>query len=364
MPAGSPTLGLTYLEFEALLTAARESPTRCGFALAWQCPLAARGYLPRRQEGPAADRIRALTDPAGRPVAVRVLPANSGDPAPFIEIIKMVRDKFGLEKMVMAADRGLITSARIYALHEADDGSSWITVLRAAAIRKLMAGDSPLQMSLSGQQDLAEISHPGYPGERPIACRNLVLASDRARTRSDLLAATDKLLAPIIARVAAGRLTGAGEIGVAAGKVISKYNTGKHFEVTITDTTLTVTCRHAQIDAEAALDGFDVLRTPSPGQPARRRRRGHRRQEMNLKYAGREFRHIKADDLDLRPVYHYVEERVKAHLLIRMLACDLTWHLRRAWAPLTFTTRPRPPAPRGRDPSPRPRRAVPRPWRS
>jgi hypothetical protein len=162
-----------------------------------------------------------------------------------------------------------------------------------------------------------------------------VLAADRARTRGELLAATEKLLAPIMGRVQAGKLRGAGQIGVEVGKVISKYKTGKHFAITITDTTLAITRRQDQIDAEAALDGFYVLRTPVPASeldaPA------VVTAYKNLKYVERDFRHLKADDLDLRPIFHRLEERVKAHVLICMLACYLTWHLRRAWAPLTFT---------------------------
>jgi hypothetical protein len=198
-----------------------------------------------------------------------------------------------------------------------------------------MADDGPLQLSLFDQQDLAEITSPDYPGERLIACRNPVLAADRARKREDLLAATEKLLAPLINRVQAGRLAGAGPIGVEVGKVISTYKTGKHFAVTITDTTLAVTRKQDQIAAEAALDGFYVLRTPVPADeldaPA------VVAAYKNLKYVERDFRHIKSDDLDLRPVFHRLGERVKAHVLICMLACYLTWHLRRAWAPLTFT---------------------------
>ena len=198
-----------------------------------------------------------------------------------------------------------------------------------------MADDGPLQLSLFDEQNLAEITSPDYPGERLIACRNPILAADRARTRGELLAATEKLLAPIIARVQAGRLAGAGEIGVEVGKVISKYKTGKHFEVTITDTTLAAERRQDQIDAEAALDGFYVLRTPLPA--SQLDAPGVVAAYKNLKYVERDFRHLKADDLDLRPIWHRLEERVKAHVLICMLGCYLTWHLRRAWAPLTFT---------------------------
>ncbi len=306
------------------------------------CPLAARGYSRDGKKGRLQIEYGLLTDPAGRPVAVRVFPGNTGDPAALTAIVDVVREKFGLAKMVMVGDRGMITSARIAALAKLEEDYAWITALRAPAIKKLMAGDGPLQLSLFDQQDLAEITSPDFPGERLVACRNPHLAADRARTREELLAATEKLLAPVIARVQAGKLAGAGPIGVEVGKVISKYKTGKHFAITITDTTLAVERRQDQINEEAALDGFYVLRTPIPAD------------ELdgasvvtaykNLKYVERDFRHIKSDDLDLRPVFHRLEERVRAHVLICMLACYLTWHLRRAWAPLTFTDE-NPPAP-------------------
>jgi hypothetical protein len=307
------------------------------------CPLSARGYSRDGKKGKLQIEYGLLTDPSGRPVAVRVFPGNTGDPGAFTAIVTVVRDKFGLAQMVMVGDRGMITSARIQAMNQLDDGTQrpdadtyeWITALRAPAIRKLMADDGPLQLSLFDEQDLAEITSDDFPGERLIACRNPVLAADRARTRNELLAATEKLLAPILARIQAGRLTGAGPIGVEVGKVISRYKTGKHFAVTITDTSLAVQRRQDQIGAEAALDGFYVLRTPVPASeldaPA------VVAAYKNLKYVERDFRHIKSDDLDLRPVFHRLEERVKAHVLICMLACYLTWHLRRAWAPLTFT---------------------------
>jgi hypothetical protein len=306
------------------------------------CPLAARGYSRDGKKGRLQIEYGLLTDPAGRPVAVRVFPGNTGDPSALTEIVDVVREKFRLAKMVMVGDRGMITSARIAALTELEEDYGWITALRAPAIKKLMADDGPLQLSLFDQQDLAEITSPDYPGERLVACRNPVLAGDRARTRSELLAATDRLLAPIITRVQARKLTGAGPIGVEVGKVISKYKTGKHFQITITDTTLAVARRQDQIDTEAALDGFYVLRTPLPADELDAP--GVVTAYKNLKYVERDFRHIKSDDLDLRPVFHRLEERVRAHVLICMLACYLTWHLRRAWAPLTFTDH-NPPAP-------------------
>jgi hypothetical protein len=315
------------------------------------CPLAARGYSRDGKKGKLQIEYGLLTDPDGRPVAVRVFPGDTADPEAFTEIVQVVRGKFKLARMVMVGDRGMITKARIEALNTAADGAplegedayGWITALRAPAIKKLMAEGGPLQMSLFDQQDLAEITSPDYPGERLVACRSPVLAADRARKRAELLTATEKLLAPVIARVQAGRLTGAAATGVAVGKVINKYNTGKHFEVTITDTSLAVARKQPQIGQEAALDGFYVLRTPIPeGQlPAA----GVVAAYKNLKYVERDFRHIKSDDLDLRPLFHRLEDRVRSHVLICMLACYLTWHLRRAWAPLTFTDEhPPPPA--------------------
>jgi hypothetical protein len=313
-----------------------------------RCPLAARGYSRDGKKGRLQIEYGLLTDPAGRPVAVRVFPGNTGDPAGFTGIVQVLRDTFGLGKMVMAGDRGMITSARIAALNCLDDGTprpdgyGWITALRAPAIRKLMADGGPLQLSLFDEQDLAEITSPDFPGERLVACRNPHLAAERARKREDLLQATEKLLAPVAARAAAGRLSGAAAIGVEAGKVISKYKTGKHFELTITDTSLMFERRQDQIDAEAALDGFYVLRTPVPAEDLDAP--GVVTAYKNLKYVERDFRSIKSDDLDLRPVSRRLEERVKAHVLICMLACYLTWHLRQAWAPLTFTDE-HPPAP-------------------
>ena len=306
------------------------------------CPLGARGYSRDGKKGTVQIEYGLLTDPEGRPVAVRVFEGNTADPAAFTQILDAVHGEFGLRKMVMVGDRGMITTARIKALRELDDKYGWITALRAPAIRKLMAEDGPLQLSLFDEQDLAEITSPDFPGERLVACRNPVLAEDRARKREDLLAATGKLLAPIAARVAAGRLTGKDAIGVAVGEVIGKYKMAKHFTVTITDTALTVERKQAQIQAEARLDGIYVIRTPVPEaglDPA-----GVVTAYKSLKYVERDFRHIKSDDLDLRPVFHRLEKRVKGHVLICMLAAYLVWHLRQAWAPLTYTDE-EPPAP-------------------
>ncbi len=299
------------------------------------CPLGAPGYSRDGKKGNVQIEYGLLTDPQGRPVAVRVFEGNTADPAAFTEIAGAVKDTFGLKRMVMVGDRGMITSARIKALRELDGKYAWITALRAPAIRKLIADDGPLQLSLFDEQDLAEISSPDFPGERLVACRNPALAEERARKREALLAATEKLLAPIAARVAAGRLSGAAEIGTKAGEVIGKYKMAKHFEITITDTSLAAERKQAQIEEEARLDGIYVIRTPVPH--AELDAAAVVTAYKNLKHVERDFRHIKSDDLDLRPVFHRLERRVKGHVLICMLAAYLTWHLRQAWAPLTYT---------------------------
>ena len=302
------------------------------------CELAARGYSRDGKKGCEQIEYGLLCDPDGRPVAVRVFAGNTADPTAFTTAVGAVKDTFGLDNLVMVGDRGMINTARIAALRELNDGGTdfgWVTALRAPQIAKLAADQGPLQMSLFDQQDLAEISHPDYPGERLIACRNPHLAAERARKRGELLAATEELLAQIIDRVSAGRLAGADAIGVAVGKVIGKYNVAKHFRYTITDTSLTVKRHHDQIAAQAALDGIYVLRTSVDANQldAAAVVAGYK----NLAKIERDFRIIKVDDLDLRPIHHRLEDRGKAHVLICMLACYLIWHLRKAWAPMTFT---------------------------
>ena len=298
------------------------------------CPLAKRGYSRDGKKNRTQIEYGLLTDPAGRPVAIKVFPGNTADPTAFIDAVEIVRDKFGLTQLVMVGDRGMITSARIGALRAQTD-LGWLTALRAPAIKALATADGPLQMSLFDQQDLAEITHPDYPGERLIACRNPFLAAERARKRGELLRATEDTLAPVIAAVNARRLTGADQIGLKVGKIINSYKMAKHFEVTITDTSLAITHRTTQIQTEAALDGIYVLRTTVPAE--RLDAASVVGAYKNLANVERDFRSIKVDDLDLRPIFHRLDDRVRAHVFIAMLAAYLTWHLRRALAPLTFT---------------------------
>jgi len=299
-----------------------------------RCELAAYGYSRDGKRGKAQIEYGLLTDQDGRPVAVRVFTGNTGDPKTFPEAVDAVRGSFGLQQMIMVGDRGMITSARIKALRELE-GMAWITCLRGPAIRKLMADDGPLQLSLFDEQDLAEISSPDYPGERLIACRNPVLAAERARKRADLLAATEGDLAKIAAQVTAGRIKDPAVIGLRAGKVLNKRKMAKHFLLDIAEGRIAWRRDQASIDAEAATDGIYVIRTPVPAETLDAA--GTVTAYKSLSRLERDFRSIKADDLDLRPIWHRLEDRVRAHVLICMLACYLTWHLRQAWAPLTYT---------------------------
>jgi transposase len=270
---------------------------------------------------------------------VRVLPGNTADPAAFNLIATDVRDKFKLRDMVMVGDRGMITTARIEALRGLG-GFGWVTALRAPAIAALAADDGPLQMSLFDQTNLAEITHPDYPDERLVACRNPALATERARKRLALLDATDGELAKVTNTVATGRLAGAAKIGIRVGKVINKYKMEKHYTITITDHGFSFTRDQAAIDAEAAMDGLYVIRTSvgatqmTAGTVVSTYKR--------LANVERDFRSLKSIDLDLRPIHHHTETRVRAHVFICTLAAYLVWHLRQAWAPLTFTDENKP----------------------
>ena len=254
------------------------------------CPLAARGYSRDGKKGTLQIEYGLLTDPAGRPVAVRVFPGSTGDPGAFTAIVDVVRTKFELAQMVMVGDRGMITSARIHALNQLEDGTQrpdpyqWITALRAPAIKKLMADDGPLQLSLFDQQDLAEITSPDFPGERLIACRNPVLAADRARKREDLLAATEKLVAPLIARVQAGR------------RRRRDRDRGRQGDHHLQDRQALRRHHHRYQPGRRPPAGPDrrrsrpgrVLRAPHPRprRRARRGRRGHRLQEPQIRGTG------------------------------------------------------------------------------
>ena len=296
--------------------------------------LAAFGYSRDGKRGKPQIEYGLLCDPAGRPVAVRVFAGSTADPTAFTRAVEVVRGSFELQRLILVGDRGMITSARIGDLR-ATPGMAWITALRAPAIKQLAQDGGPLQLGLFDQQDLAEISSPDYPGERLVACRNPLLAQERARKRQALLAATEALLAKVKGQVDAGRLRDPDKIRVKADRALRKHKVGKHLVVQIGQGSISWHRDQAGIDAEAALDGIYVIRTSVPAQtldaPATVAA------YKNLAFVERDFRHIKADDLDLRPIWHRLQDRVRGHVLVCMLACYLVWHLRKAWAPLTFT---------------------------
>jgi len=301
------------------------------------CPLAKLGYSRDGKKGTLQIEYGLLTDPAGRPVAVEVFPGNTGDPATVPATLEKLRVRFGLERVVLVGDRGMLTSARIETLRAT--GLDWISALRGPAIRTL-AQDGALQLGLFDERNLAEIEHPEFPCERLVVCRNPALAAERARKRIELLAATEAALGKLVARVEAGSLRGAARIGLAVGRVIDRFKMAKHFELEIADDHLGVARRTDAIAAEAALDGLYVLRTSVPAE--RLDAPGVVRSYKLLARVERAFRSFKAADLAIRPIHHWTEGRVRAHVFLCMLAYYVAWHLERAWAPLLFRDEERP----------------------
>ena len=276
-----------------------------------------------------------LCSAEGCPIAIEVFEGNTGDPATLGNQITKLKDRFGLGRVVMVGDRGMITQARIEGeLKPA--GLDWITALRAPAIRKLAAEGGPLQLSLFDERDLAEIESPDFPGERLVVCKNPALAEERRRKRDELLDATEQDLKDIQARVLRQRrpLRGADKIGQAVGALLGRRKVAKHFLVTISDDALSFTRDQAAIAAEAALDGFYVLRTGVPAQALAAADTA--RAYKSLARVERAFRSLKTVDLDIRPVFHWVSPRVRAHVFLCMLACHLEWHMRQALAPMMF----------------------------
>jgi hypothetical protein len=300
------------------------------------CPLAARGHSRDGKAGKAQIEYGLTCDPEGRPVAVEVFAGNTADPSAFISAAATVKERFGLKDVVMVGDRGMITAARIEGLKKVG-GLGWLTSLRAPAIAALAASGA-LQMSLFDEVGFAEIAHPDYPGERLVACRNPALATERARKRTELLAGTETDLAEVKAAVERERqpLRGKDKIALRVGKVVNRHKMAKHFELTVTDDSFSFSRKEDQISAEAALDGFYVVRASASGTTAMSAAQLVGAYK-DLKFNEAGFRSLKAIDLDLRPIYHYTEARVRAHVLICMLALYLVWHLHKAWAPLCFT---------------------------
>jgi len=300
-----------------------------------QCPLARLGHSRDGQRDKLQIVFGLLTNGAGCPVAVEVFEGNVGDPKTLAAQIKKLRERFGITRVVLVGDRGMITEARIREDLAPIAGLDWITALRAPAIQALAASGA-LQLSLFDQQDLAEITHPAYPGERLIVCKNPLLAEDRARKRRELLDATERALAPIAAATQRGRrpLRGRTRIALRVGRVLGRRKVGKHFTLEITDTRFRYERDEASIAREAALDGLYVIRTPVDAArlPAAEVVRAYKR----LAHVERAFRSLKTIDLKVRPIHHRKADRVRAHVWLCTLAYYVEWHMRQALQAILF----------------------------
>jgi len=298
------------------------------------CPLAQFGYNRDRKRGKLQIVYGLLCAPDGCPVAIEVFEGNTADPMTLTSQVRKLRERFGLDHVVLVGDRGMITQARITEdLTKA--GLDWITALRAPAI-KVLRDTGTLQMSLFDERDMASITSPDFPGERLIVCRNRALAAERVRKREDLLAATERELARIVAAVARKRqpLRGTAKIGLKVGAVLDKHKMAKHFTLDITDNHFAFARKTEEIAAEAALDGIYVVRTSLPAtvldDPTTVR------SYKSLSLVERAFRCLKTVDLQVRPVYHWLADRVRAHVFLCMLAYYLEWHMRQRLAPMLY----------------------------
>jgi transposase len=296
------------------------------------CPLARLGHNRDGRKGLLQVNYGLLTDARGCPVAVSVYEGNVADSATFLPEVQRLREQFGIEQLVMVGDRGMIGHSSIAELREMA-GIGWITALKNASIRSLVE-QGQLQLGLFDERDLVELSSPEYPGERLVACRNPQLAKLRALKREQLLAATEKNLRAIKERVDAGKLKGADAIGLRVGKVVNQYKVAKHFELVIDERSFTFARKHEAIAAESALDGIYVIRTSVDTQ--RMDAADCVRNYKALANVERAFRSLKTVDLKVRPIHHRTADRVRAHILLCMLAYYVEWHMREAWRELTF----------------------------
>ena len=310
------------------------------------CPLAKLGYSRDRKPGTLQVNYGLLCDARGCPVSVSVFEGNTGDPKTLLPQVEKLKMDFGLTSLVMVGDRGMISNMQIDALRTMD-GIDWITALKNGAIAKLAEGGM-LQPDLFDERNLISLMHADYPGERLVACRNPPLARLRAAKRQELIAATAVELDKVKAMVMAGRLEGRDKIGVRVGKVIAKYKVAKHFDLEIKDGAFGFAVNTERVAAEAALDGLYVIRT-SVGEADMTSEQA----VLNYKRLAeveRAFRSLKGVDLHVRPIRHRLEERVRAHIFLSMLAYYVQWHMIEAWAPLTFKDEADVDASRERDP--------------
>src|SRR6516164_71178 len=298
------------------------------------CPLAKRGYSRDGKKGTLQITYGLLCAPDGCPIAIEVFDGDMADPMTLSTQIEKLKQRFHLDHVVLVGDRGLITQARITEDIKSA-GLDWITALRAPAIKALLESGT-LQLSLFDQRDMASITAPDFPNERLVVCRNPDLAAERTRKRGDLLAATERELARIQAAIARKRdpLRGTAAIGLAVGAVINRYKVAKHFDLNIADTAFSFARKTAEIAAEAAVDGIYVIRTSLPAETFDDATTV--RSYKSLACVERAFRCIKTVDLHVRPVYHWLADRVRAHVFLCMLAYYLEWHMRQRLAPMLY----------------------------
>jgi hypothetical protein len=296
------------------------------------CPLAKIGHNRDGKKNKLQVDYGLLSARNGCPVAVSVYEGNTADAKTLMPQVRKLRGEFGLEQVVLVGDRGMISHKAIGELRELE-GLSWITALKSSQIRSLVEGEA-LQLGLFDERRLFELTHEEYPRERLIACRNPELAKLRAHKRLSLLEATQKELEKVRASVAAGRLSGKAKIGVRIGRVVNKYKVAKHFELTVEDQRFEFKILEAQVAAEAALDGIYVIRTnvPKKQMSAADAVRSYK----GLCEVERAFRSLKTVDLKIRPIHHRLEDRVRAHIFLCMLAYYVEWHMREAWRELLF----------------------------
>jgi transposase len=299
------------------------------------CPLAQRGHSRDGRSEMPQIVFGLLCNAQGCPVAVEVFEGNTADPKTVGKQIEKLRTRFGIEQIVLVGDRGMITQARIKEELQKAEGLGWITALRFNQIRKLKEKGA-IQLSLFDTRDLLEIQDGEYPGERLIVCRNPFLAQQRKRKREELLEATEHELAKIVAATQRDKraLEGKENIGIRVGKIIGRYKMGKHYKLTITDTQFTFERRQDTIAAESALDGIYVVRTSVAEKQlgASETVQAYK----SLSQVERAFRSYKTVDLKVRPIYHWLADRVRAHVFLCMLAYYVEWHMRVALAPLLF----------------------------
>ena len=296
------------------------------------CPLGRIGHNRDGKRNKLQVNYGLLTDRRGCPIAVSVYPGNTADAATLMPEVAILRERFGLAQVVLVGDRGMIGQAAIESLREIE-GLAWITALKAAQIRSLIEGEA-LQLGLFDERNLFEFAHPDYPGERLIACRNPQLGALRTHKRAALIEATRHELDQVRGMVEKKRLRGTDKIGVRVGRVVNKYKVAKHFDLTLTDDTFAYRLRQDNGAAEAALDGIYVIRTPLPVQVMSSA--DAVRSYKALAQVERAFRSLKTVDLKIRPIHHRLADRVRAHILLCMLAYYVEWHLREAWRPLMF----------------------------